>query len=153
SKVFFPAKADRDDGLGPERAITKLDLAEYYVAVADAAVLHLRERPGSLKRFVDGVTKKPFFQMRLPHSPPDWLQTATVKFPSGREARELVVNDGAHLIWAVQLGVIDFNPWPVRRADLDHPDELRVDLDPQPDVPWNDVRKVAMVVKDVLDDH
>lgn len=153
SKVFFPAKADRDDGLGPERAITKLDLAEYYVAVADAAVLHLRERPGSLKRFVDGATKKPFFQKRVPDSAPDWLQTATVKFPSGREARELVVNDGAHLIWAVQLGVIDFNPWPVRRADLDHPDELRVDLDPQPDIEWDQVRKVAMVVKDVLDDH
>jgi bifunctional non-homologous end joining protein LigD len=153
SKVFFPAKADRGDGLGPEKAITKLDLAEYYLAVADQAVLHLRERPGALKRFTDGITKEPFFQKRVQDSAPEWLQTAVVTFPSGRSARELVVNDAAHLIWAVQLGVVDFNPWPVRRADLDHPDELRVDLDPSPDVGWREVRLVAMVVKDVLEDH
>jgi DNA ligase D-like protein (predicted polymerase) len=153
SKVFFPARADREDGLGPEKAITKLDLAEYYLAVADPAVLHLRERPGALKRFTDGITKEPFFQKRVQDSAPEWLQTAVVTFPSGRSARELVVNDAAHLIWAVQLGVVDFNPWPVRRADLDHPDELRVDLDPSPDVGWREVRLVAMVVKDVLEDH
>ncbi|WP_320671182.1 non-homologous end-joining DNA ligase [Patulibacter defluvii] len=153
SKVFFPAKADRDDGLGPERAITKLDLVEYYLAVADAALVHLRERPGSLKRFVDGITKKPFFQKRIADSAPDWLETAVVTFPSGRQARELVVNDAAHLIWAVQMGVVDFNPWPVRRPDLDRPDELRIDLDPEPGVAWDVVRRVALVVREVLEDH
>jgi bifunctional non-homologous end joining protein LigD len=161
SKVFFPARADRSDGLGPEKAITKLDLARYYVAVGEAsesaavgpAILHLRERPGALKRFMNGVTKEPFFQKRIPETAPEWLQTAVVTFPSGREARELVVNDAAHLVWAVQLGTIDFNPWPVRRSDLDHPDELRIDLDPQPDVAWDEVRQVALCVKDVLDEH
>lgn len=153
SKVVFPAGADRSDGLGPERAITKLDLAEYYLAVADAALVHLRERPGSLKRFPDGVAGKPFFQKRIPDSAPDWLETAVVTFPSGRQARELVIADGAHLLWAVQMGVVDFNPWPVRRADLDRPDELRIDLDPEPGVGWDVVRQVAMVVKQVLEDH
>src|SRR5204863_5000993 len=92
-------------------------------------------------------------QKRVPRSTPDWLQTATVTFPSGRTATELVANDAAHLAWAVNLGVVDFNPWPARRADLDHPDELRVDLDPTPGVAWDDVRRVALVVRDVLDEH
>ena len=113
----------------------------------------LRERPGTMKRFVDGVAGEFFFQKRVPKGAPDWLQTATFTFPSGRTATELVANDGAHLAWAVNLGVIDFNPHPVRRADLDCPDELRVDLDPQPGVRWNTVRKVAMCVKEVLEDH
>ncbi len=138
-KVFFP-----------DAGITKRDLCEYYLAIADQAVLHLDERPTTLKRFVDGIAGEPFFQKRVPKGAPDWLQTATVHFPSGRSATELVVVDAAHLIWAVNLGVIDFNPWPVRRADLDRPDELRVDLDPQPDVPWDWVRKVALTVGDVL---
>ena len=90
----------------------------------------LRERPGTMKRFVDGVTGEFFFQKRVPKNAPDWLETATFTFPSGRTATELVANDAAHLVWAVNLGVIDFNPHPVRRADLDCPDELRVDLDP-----------------------
>lgn len=160
SKVFFPSRAERGDGRGPEKAITKLDLAEYYVAVGEAtadapgpAVLHLQERPGALKRYMKGITEEPFFQKRIPETSPEWLQTATVTFPSGRSARELVINDAAHLIWAVQLGTVDFNPWPVRRADLDHPDELRIDLDPQPDVGWDEVRAVALTVKDVLDEH
>ncbi|EHN10038.1 ATP-dependent DNA ligase [Patulibacter medicamentivorans] len=153
SKAVFPARADRADGLGPERAITKLDLAEYYLAVADAALVHLRERPGSLKRFPDGVAGKPFFQKRIADSAPDWLETAVVTFPSGRQARELVIADAAHLLWAVQMGVVDFNPWPVRRADLDRPDELRIDLDPEPGVGWDVVRQVALVVKQVLEDH
>ncbi len=93
---------------------------------------HLRERPTVMKRWVNGVEGEPFFQKRVPDSAPEWLQTATVTFPSGRHARELVPNDAAHLAWGVNLGVIDWNPWPVRRADLDHPDELRVDLDPGP---------------------
>ena len=111
----------------------------------------LRERPGTMKRFVDGVDGEFFFQKRVPKGAPDWLQTATFTFPSGRSATELVANDAAHLVWAVNLGVIDFNPHPVRRADLDCPDELRVDLDPQPGVRWDTVRKVAMCVKEVLD--
>jgi bifunctional non-homologous end joining protein LigD len=132
---------------------TKRDLAEYYLAVADAAVLHLRERPTTMKRFVDGAAGEFFFQKRVPKNAPDWLETATVRFPSGRSATELCANDAAHLIWAVNLGVIDFNPWPARRADLDHPDELRVDLDPTPDVGFPEVRRVATVVREVLADH
>src|SRR5436309_5549132 len=141
-KVFFP-----------EAGHTKLDLATYYVEVAEAACLHLRERPTTLKRFVDGAAGDFFFQKRVPKGAPDWLQTTTVHFPSGRSATELCANDAAHLVWAVNLGVIDFNPWPVRRADLDHPDELRVDLDPTPGASWNDVRQVALVVNETLRDH
>ena len=138
-KIFFP-----------KPKFTKLDLVEYYIAVEEAAVNQLRERPGTMKRFVDGVSGEFFFQKRVPKGAPEWLQTATFTFPSGRTATELVVDDGAHLAWAVNLGVVDFNPHPVRRSDLDHPDELRVDLDPQPGVRWNTVRKVAMCVKEVL---
>ena len=136
-----------------EPPITKRELAEYYVAVADAAVIHLRERPTTLKRFVDGAGGEFFFQKRVPKGAPDWLQSATVHFPSGRSATELCANDAAHLVWAVNLGVIDFNPWPCRRADLDRPDELRVDLDPTPEASWDDVRRVALCARDVLTDH
>jgi bifunctional non-homologous end joining protein LigD len=137
----------------PKPRFTKLDLAEYYIAVEEAAVNQLRERPGTMKRFVEGVNGEFFFQKRVPKGAPDWLQTATFVFPSGRSATELVVNDAAHLVWAVNLGVVDFNPHPVRRDDLDHPDELRVDLDPMPGVRWSTVRKVAMCVKEVLEEH
>ncbi len=142
SKVFFA---------GPK--ITKLDLINYYLAVADPVVNHLRDRPTVLKRFVDGAGKKPFFQKRIPDTAPDWLQTTTVTFPSGRTARELLPNDAAHLVWGVNLGVIDWNPWPVRAPELDHPDELRVDLDPTPEASWDDVRQVALCVNEVLGDH
>jgi bifunctional non-homologous end joining protein LigD len=142
SKVYFP-----------EAGYTKRDLAEYYLAVADAACLQLRERPTTMKRFVDGAAGDFFFQKRVPKTAPDWLETATVRFPSGRSATELCANDAAHLVWAVNLGVIDFNPWPARRADLDHPDELRVDLDPTPEAGFAEVRQVAMVVREVLTDH
>lgn len=141
-KLFFPKPGH-----------TKLDLANYYVEMADAVVVGLRDRPGTLKRFVDGVEGEFFFQKRVPKGAPDWLQTATVTFPSGRSATELCANDAAHLVWAVNLGVIDFNPWPVRRADLDHPDELRVDLDPTPEVGFAEVREVAMVAREVLAEH
>jgi bifunctional non-homologous end joining protein LigD len=137
----------------PEPGITKLDLAGYYLECEQAVVLHLRERPTVMKRWVDGVEGKPFFQKRVPDSAPEWLETATVTFPSGRHARELVVNDAAHLLWGVNLGVIDWNPWAVRRSDLDHPDELRIDLDPQPDVPFAEVRLVALGVREVLQEH
>jgi bifunctional non-homologous end joining protein LigD len=141
-KIFFP-----------KPRFTKLDLAEYYIAVEAAAVNQLRERPGTMKRFVDGIAGDFFFQKRVPKGAPDWLQTATFTFPSGRTATELVVNDAAHLAWAVNLGVVDFNPHPVRRDDLDNPDELRVDLDPMPGVRWNTVRKVALCAREVLEEH
>jgi bifunctional non-homologous end joining protein LigD len=142
AKIYFPAPG-----------WTKLDVAQYYVANAEAVLVHLRERPTVMKRFVDGIMEDPIWQKRVPKAIPEWLETATVWFPSGRTAEELVVNDAAHLVWAVNLGVIDFNPHPSRRADLDHPDELRVDLDPTPGVGWDDVRRTAMVVRDVLAEH
>jgi bifunctional non-homologous end joining protein LigD len=141
-KVYFPKPGH-----------TKLDLVEYYLAVAEAALVHLRERPTVMKRFVDGIDHDPIWQKRVPKNTPDWLETATVTFPSGRSATELVPNDAAHLAWAVNLGVIDFNPWPARRADLEAPDELRVDLDPTPEASWDDVRRVAVVVDEVLREH
>jgi bifunctional non-homologous end joining protein LigD len=137
----------------PKPGWTKLDLVEYYLTAADAVLTHLRERPTVMKRFVNGINEEPIWQKRVPKNIPDWLQTATVAFPSGRTAEELVANDEAHLAWAVNLGVIDFNPHPVRRSDLDHPDELRVDLDPTPGVGWPEVRKTAMVVDEVLSEH
>jgi DNA ligase D len=137
----------------PQTGTTKLDLANYYIACGEAAVRHLRDRPTVLKRWVDGVEGEFFFQKRIPQTAPDWLATTTVTFPSGRTARELVPNDVAHLVWGVNLGVIDWNPWQVRRQDLDHPDELRVDLDPGPDVPFDEVRQVALGVREVLSDH
>jgi bifunctional non-homologous end joining protein LigD len=142
SKLYFP-----------EPRFTKLDLVNYYIECSEAVVRHLRERPTVMKRWVDGVTGEPFFQKRVPDSAPHWLQTAVVTFPSGRHARELVPNDAAHLVWGVNLGVIDWNPWPVRRADLDHPDELRIDLDPQPDIPYAQVRRVTLCVREVLEEH
>jgi bifunctional non-homologous end joining protein LigD len=137
----------------PKPGWTKLDLVEYYLTAADAVLTHLRERPTVMKRFVNGIGEEPIWQKRVPKNIPEWLQTATVSFPSGRTAEELVANDEAHLAWAVNLGVIDFNPHPVRRPDLDHPDELRVDLDPTPEVGWPEVRKTAMVVDEVLREH
>jgi len=141
-KVFFP-----------ELGVTKLDLISYYLEVADAALNHLRERPTVLKRFVNGAAQEPFFQKRVPDTAPDWLQTAVITFPSGRTARELLPNDAAALVWGVNLGVIDWNPWPVRAADLDHPDELRVDLDPTPEASFDDVRQVALCAGEVLREH
>ncbi|MGH2880891.1 MAG: non-homologous end-joining DNA ligase [Solirubrobacteraceae bacterium] len=137
----------------PESGFTKLDLVSYYIDCEQAVVRHLRERPTVMKRWVDGVQGKPFFQKRIPNGAPEWLESATVTFPSGRSARELVPNDVAHLIWGVNLGVIDWNPWAVRRADLDHPDELRIDLDPGPGVTFEQVRRVALCVREVLDAH
>jgi DNA ligase D-like protein (predicted polymerase) len=142
SKVFFP-----------QRGFTKLELIEFYLDLADQVLIHLRNRPTVLKRYVDGAAGKPFFQKRVGDSAPPWLQTAMVTFPSGRSARELLPNDAAHLVWGLNLGVIDWNPWPVRAADLDHPDELRVDLDPTPEASWPDVRRVALCAGEVLADH
>ncbi len=137
----------------PEPGLTKLDLVAYYIECEQAVVRHLRERPTVMKRWVDGVQGKPFFQKRVPSGAPEWIETATVTFPSGRHARELVPNDAAHLVWGANLGVIDWNPWPVRRSDLDHPDELRIDLDPGPGVDFATVRRVALTVREVLEEH
>ena len=141
-KVYFPARGE-----------TKLDLVQHYLLVGEGALRGVFRRPTVLKRFPDGATGEMFFQKRVPAKRPDWLQTATVAFPSGRTAEELCPSDLAHLIWAVNLGCLDMNPWAVRKWDLDHPDELRVDLDPQPGVPFSAVREVAAVVRDVLTEH
>jgi bifunctional non-homologous end joining protein LigD len=142
SKVFFP-----------ERGTTKLDLVEYYLSVADAVLVHLRGRPTTLKRFVDGAAEKAFFQKHVPASAPDWLHTVDVRFPSGRPGRLLVADDAAHLIWGVNLGVIDWNPWPARVGDLYRPDELRIDLDPNDGADFDTVRATALVVRATLEDH
>src|SRR5437667_2974678 len=141
-KVFFPARGE-----------TKLDLARYYVAVGQGALRGVYERPTVLKRFPDGALGEPFFQKRVPEQRPEWIETVRVSFPSGRSADELCPVDVAHIVWAVNLGCLDLNPWPVRRADVDHPDELRVDLDPQPGVDFDVVRRVAGLVHDALDAH
>jgi len=132
---------------------TKLDLAKYYVAVAEGALRGIAGRPIVLKRYVDGAEGEPFFQKRAPAQRPDWIETVELRFPSGRTAREIVVRDAAQLLWIVNLGCIDLNPHPVRADDLEHPDELRVDFDPGPGVSWDDVRRVTLIVRDVLDEH
>ena len=137
----------------PERGITKRDLVAYYLQIAEPALTQLRGRPTHLKRFPSGVAADPFFQKRIPDSAPDWLATATVTFPSGRTARALLPNDAATLVWGVNLGVVDWNPWQVRAPELDRPDELRVDLDPTPEASFDDVRRVALVCGEVLCDH
>jgi DNA ligase D-like protein (predicted polymerase) len=136
-----------------EAGITKLELVEYYLAVGAGALLGVRDRPMALKRFVDGAEGEAFFQKRAPKSVPDYVRTVELSFPSGRTADEVVVDNLAALAWVVNLGCIDLNPHPVRSGDLAHPDELRVDLDPGPGVSWADVRRVALVVRDVLADH
>jgi DNA ligase D-like protein (predicted polymerase) len=140
-KVFFPTTGH-----------TKLDLVRYYLAVADGALRGVAGRPMALKRFVDGADAPFFFQKRAPASRPDWIEVVELRFPSGRTAHEVVVRDAAQLAWVVNLGCIDLNPHPVRADDLDHPDELRVDLDPVPGIEWPQIRDVALTVKEVLDD-
>jgi bifunctional non-homologous end joining protein LigD len=141
-KIFFP-----------KLGLTKLDLVNYYLSVSDGALRGCSERPTSLKRFPNGAEEEFFFQKRVPTPRPDWIQTAVVSFPSGRTAEFLVIVDSASLAWAINLGCIDLNPWPVRRSDLDHPDELRVDLDPTPGIAFEQVREVAMATREVLEEH
>ena len=136
----------------PETGHTKLDVVRYYLSVADGALRGVTGRPMVLKRFVDGAAGEAFFQKRAPSSRPDWLETVVLKFPSGRSAEEVVVRDAAGLAWAVNLGCIDMNPHPVRAHDLEHPDELRVDLDPVPGVEWAQIVSVALVARQVLAD-
>src|ERR1700736_4913716 len=140
-KIFFPKTGH-----------TKLDLVRYYMAVADGALRGVGGRPLALKRFVNGAEGEAFFQKRAPTSRPEWIETVELSFPSGRTAEEIVVRDAAQLAWIINLGCIDLNPHPVRAGDLDHPDELRVDLDPVPGVSWAQIRDVAMVTRDVLKD-
>ncbi len=141
SKVFFP-----------RAGVTKLDMVRYYLAVAQGALDGVRGRPMALKRFVNGAESEPFFQKRAPEKRPDWIGTVELRFPSGRTADEVVATDEAALAWVINLGCIDLNPHPVRTGDLDHPDELRVDLDPVPGVEWPQIRDVALVARDVLAD-
>ena len=135
-----------------EVRLSKLDLVRYYLSVAGGALGGVRDRPLVLKRFVNGAEGEAFYQKRAPDKRPPWLRTVTLAFPSGRTADEIVVDDAAGLAWVVNLGCIELHPHPVRASDLEHPDELRVDLDPGPGVPWADVRRVAIEVKGLLDE-
>ncbi len=140
-KVYFPRTGH-----------TKLDIVRYYLAVADGALRGAGGRPMALKRFVNGAEEEAFFQKRAPTSRPSWVETAELRFPSGRTADEVVLRDAAGLAWVANLGCIDLNPHPVRAADLDHPDELRVDLDPVPGVEWPQIIAVALCAREVLAD-
>ncbi|MFC5791606.1 DNA polymerase domain-containing protein [Agromyces tardus] len=137
----------------PQPGLTKLDLVRYYLDVADGALRGAGGRPMVLKRFVKGIEKEAFFQKRVPENHPDFIDTATLRYASGTSAEETVIRDAAGLAWVVNLGCIDLNPHPVRAEDLDHPDELRVDLDPMPGVDWSQIVDVAMIARDVLTDH
>jgi bifunctional non-homologous end joining protein LigD len=132
--------------------LSKLDLVRYYLSVAPGALAGIRDRPIVLKRFVNGAEGEAFYQKRAPSGRPVWLRTTTLSFPSGREAEEVVVDDAAGLAWVVNLGCIELHPHAVRSSDLDHPDELRVDLDPGPGVSWESVRLVALEVRALLEE-
>ena len=132
--------------------VSKLDLVRYYLSVAPGALAGIQDRPIVLKRFVNGAEGEAFFQKRAPEQRPSWLRTVTLSFPSGRTAEEVVVDDAAGLAWIVNLGCIELHPHPVRSGDLDHPDELRIDLDPVPGIGWDDVRRVALEVQALLEE-
>ena len=137
----------------PDAGVTKRDLIDYYLAVAGGALRGVADRPMILKRFVKGISQEAIFQKRAPEKRPDWIDVAELKYASGTSAKEAVLTDAAGLVWAVNLGCVDLNPHPVRASDLDHPDELRVDLDPMPGVDWQQILAVAQVAREVLDDH
>jgi bifunctional non-homologous end joining protein LigD len=147
-RVTHPSKAY----FSKETRLSKLEIVRYYLAVADGALNGIRDRPIVLKRFVNGAHGQAFYQKRVPEKHPEWLRTVTLSFPSGRTAEEAVVDDVAGLAWVVNLGCIELHPHPVRTADLLHPNELRIDLDPGPGVEWNDVRLVALEVKAFLEE-
>jgi bifunctional non-homologous end joining protein LigD len=132
--------------------ITKLELVRYYLSVASGSLTGIQDRPIVLKRFVNGAEAPAFYQKRAPEQRPSWLRTVTLSFPSGRTAEEIVVDDAAGLAWIVNLGCIELHPHPVRSSDLEHPDELRIDLDPVPGVQWSDVRRVSLEVQAFLED-
>ncbi|MEV4515868.1 non-homologous end-joining DNA ligase [Dactylosporangium sp. NPDC049525] len=142
-----------DKVMFPERGFTKRDVFEYYVAVGDGIMRALGNRPTTLQRFPEGIGGETFFQKRVPvKGVPPWLETAQIAFPSGRKADELCPADLAHVAWAAQMGTIVFHPWPVRKGHVDHPDELRIDLDPQPGTDFADAAVVAGELKAVLDE-
>lgn len=145
-KPVFPPTADR-------AAITKRDLIAYYLSVSDGALRGVAGRPMILKRFVKGIGSEAVFQKRAPQKRPDWVDVAELHYASGTSAAEAVLHDAAGLAWAVNLGCVDLNPHAVRAVDLDHPDELRIDLDPMPGVEWTQILDVAAIVREVLDDH
>jgi len=147
-RVTHPAKPY----FSREAKLSKLDVVRYYLAVAPGALRGIRDRPIVLKRFVNGAEGEAFYQKRAPEQRPAWLRTVTLSFPSGRTAEEIVVDDEAGLGFVVNLGCIELHPHPVRSGDLEHPDELRVDLDPGPGVAWDDVRRVALEVKALLEE-
>ncbi|MGH3855399.1 MAG: non-homologous end-joining DNA ligase [Pseudonocardiaceae bacterium] len=134
----------------PDRGITKRQIVEYYLAVSQPLLRVLAQRPVTLRRFVDGVTGEAFYAKRVPRGAPNWVDSVEITFPSGRTAREVCPTEPAVLAWAANLGTFDFHPWPVRRPDVDHPDELRVDLDPQPGTGFADAVVVAGVLREVL---
>jgi DNA ligase D-like protein (predicted polymerase) len=137
----------------PDIGVTKMDLMLYYVDVAEGALHGVRDRPMILKRFVKGITEEAVFQKRAPEKRPDFVDVAELKYASGTSAKEAVIHDAAGLAWAVNMGCVDLNPHPVRADDLAHPDELRVDLDPMPGVQWRQIVDVALVVREVLEEH
>jgi len=141
-KLYFSSQA----------RISKLDLVYYYLSIAPGALAGIRDRPIVLKRFVNGAEAEAFYQKRAPAQRPPWLRTVTLSFPSGRTAEEVVVDDAAGLAWIVNLGCLELHPHPVRSGNLEHPDELRIDLDPIPGVSWADVRRVALEVHALLDE-
>ena len=140
-KPFFSARGE-----------TKRDLVDYYLAVGDGILRALYERPTQLKRHPDGAEGEAIYQKRVPEKRPDWIETARVTFPSGRHADELCPTEVAHVIWAVNLGTLDFHPWPSRRRDVEHPDELRIDLDPQPGTGFAEAKRVAAAVRELLEE-
>src|SRR5262245_37509071 len=140
SKVLFPAAGH-----------TKLDLARYFLAVADGALQGAGDRPNVLVRYPNGLDGEFFYQKRAPDSRPSWIEVVTLSFPSGRTAQEIVPRDAAALVWMANLACLELHPHPVLADDLEHPDELRVDLDPVPGLEWADVRAVATVVRATLD--
>jgi len=147
------AVSNPDKIVFPEPGLTKLDLVNYYLSVADGALRGVADRPMILKRFVKGIDVEAIFQKRAPEKRPDWIDVAELKYRSGTSAKEAVIREAAGLVWAVGLGCVDLNPHPVRSGDLEHPDELRVDLDPMPGVEWRQIVDVALVARDVLQDY
>ncbi|WP_327153174.1 non-homologous end-joining DNA ligase [Streptomyces tubercidicus] len=137
----------------PERGFTKMDVAQYYLAVAEGALRGLRDRPTTMQRFPEGIEGEFFYQKRAPKGMPDWLPTARIAFPSGRFADEMCPTEPAAVLWAANLGCLTFHPWPVRRGDTEHPDELRIDLDPQPGTDFADAVKVAFDLRELLAEH
>ncbi|MBV8928906.1 MAG: DNA polymerase domain-containing protein, partial [Mycobacteriaceae bacterium] len=137
----------------PVPGYTKRDLIDYYLAVSDGALRGVSGRPMILKRFVKGPSEEAIFQKRAPEKRPEWIEVAELRYASGTSAKEAVIRDAAGLAWAINLGCIDLNPHPVQAEDLDHPDELRIDLDPMPGVEWQQIVDVALVARDVLADN